>query len=82
MAFVRHGRRPVSPPILRLSCFKICGERPSCGWRFAGARVPQIKAATRHSLKDVEAILDAHGLVRDIQVAEAAVLKLEAGTKL
>jgi len=30
----------------------------------------------------VEAILDAHYLGRDIQLAEAAVLKLEARTKL
>jgi hypothetical protein len=37
---------------------------------------------TGHSLKDVEAILDAHYLGRDIQLAEAAVLKLEKRTKL
>ncbi|WP_247402226.1 site-specific integrase [Bradyrhizobium sp. 76] len=48
----------------------------------AGATVPQIAAVTGHSLKDVEAILDAHYLGRDIQLAEAAVLKLEARTKL
>ncbi|WP_246666852.1 hypothetical protein [Bradyrhizobium guangdongense] len=48
----------------------------------AGASVPQIAAVTGHSLKDVEAILDAHYLDRDIQLAEAAVLKLEARTKL
>jgi hypothetical protein len=30
----------------------------------------------------VEAILDAHDLRRDIELAEAAVLKLEARTKL
>jgi integrase len=48
----------------------------------AGASVPQIAAVTGHSLKDVEAILDAHYLGRDIQLAEAAVLKLEARTKL
>jgi integrase len=48
----------------------------------AGATVPQIAAVTGHSLKDVEAILDAHYLARDIQLAEAAVLKLEARTKL
>jgi integrase len=47
----------------------------------AGASVPQIAAVTGHSLKDVEAILDAHYLGRDIQLAEAAVLKLEARTK-
>jgi hypothetical protein len=34
------------------------------------------------SLKDVEAILDAHYLGRDVQLAEAAVLKLEKRTKL
>ena len=48
----------------------------------AGASAPQIAAVTEHSLKDVEAILDAHDLGRDIQFAEAAVLKLEARTKL
>jgi integrase len=48
----------------------------------AGATVPQIATFTGHSLKDVEAILDAHYLGRDIQLAGAAVLKLEARTKL
>jgi hypothetical protein len=37
---------------------------------------------TGHGLKDVEAILDADHLGRDIQLAEAAVLKLEKRTKL
>jgi hypothetical protein len=44
---------------------------------FAEATVPQIATFTGHSLKDVEAILDAHYLGRDVQLAEAAVLKLE-----
>lgn len=48
----------------------------------ASAAVPQIATFTGHSLRDVEAILDAHYLGRDIQLAEAAVLKLEARTKL
>jgi hypothetical protein len=48
----------------------------------AEATVPQIATFTGHSLKDVEAILDAHYLGRDIQLAEAAVLKLEQRTKL
>jgi integrase len=48
----------------------------------AGASVPQIASVTGHSLKDVEAILDAHYLGRDVQLAEAAMLKLEARTKL
>ena len=50
--------------------------------RLAIATVPQIATFTGHSLKDVEVILDAHFLGRDIQLAEAAVLKLEARTKL
>lgn len=44
--------------------------------------MPQIATFTRHSLKDVEAILNAHYLGRDIQLAEAAVLKLEKSTEL
>ena len=48
----------------------------------AEATVPQIATFTGHSLKDVEAILDAHYLGRDIRLAEAAVLKLEKRTKL
>jgi integrase len=48
----------------------------------AEATVPRIATFTGHSLKDVEAILDAHYLGRDIQLAEAAVLKLEKRTKL
>ena len=41
-----------------------------------------IATFTGHSLKDVETILDAHYLGRDVQLAEAAVLKLEKKTKL
>jgi integrase len=48
----------------------------------AEATVSQIATFTGHSLKDVEAILDAHYLGRDVQLAEAAVLKLEKRTKL
>lgn len=48
----------------------------------AGATVPQIATFTGHGLKDVETILDAHYLGRDIQLAEAAVLKLEKRTEL
>jgi hypothetical protein len=48
----------------------------------AGAPVPQIATFTGHSLRDVESILDSHYLGRDIQLAEAAVLKLETRTKL
>jgi integrase len=48
----------------------------------ADATVPQIATFTGHSLRDVEAILDAHYLGRDVQLAELAVMKLEARTKL
>jgi len=44
----------------------------------AGCTVPEIAAITGHSLKDVEAILDAHYLGGRIELAEAAVLKLDA----
>jgi hypothetical protein len=59
-------------------------DRHTQGGRLAlaEATVPQIATFTGHSLKDVEAILDAHYLGRDIQLAEAAVLKLEQRTKL
>jgi hypothetical protein len=42
----------------------------------------EIAAVTGHSLKDVEAILDAHDLGRDMRLTEPAVLKLEARAKL
>jgi hypothetical protein len=48
----------------------------------AGATVPQIATLTGQSLKDVEATPDAHYLGRDIQLAEAAVPKLEQRTRL
>ncbi|MFZ1883512.1 MAG: hypothetical protein WAU53_07910 [Rhodoplanes sp.] len=48
----------------------------------ADATVPQIAAFTGHSLKDVEAILDAHYLGRDVRLAEIAIMKLETRTKL
>ena len=54
------------------------GELVPVNLAIAGASVPQIAAVTGHSLKDVEAILDAHYLGRDVQLAEAAMLKLEA----
>jgi hypothetical protein len=44
-----------------------------------GAEVPEIAAITGHSLKDVGAILDAHYLNRDPQLAWNAIRKLEIG---
>jgi integrase len=87
--------RPWTPDGFRTSWGKACDRAGVTGRTFhdlrgtavvrlaiAGASVPQIAAVTGHSLKDVETILDAHYLGRDIQLAEAAVLKLEARTKL
>jgi integrase len=48
----------------------------------ADATVPQIATFTGHSLRDVEAILDAHYLGRDVKLAEIAVMKLETRTEL
>ncbi|KAA2237726.1 tyrosine-type recombinase/integrase [Salinarimonas soli] len=44
----------------------------------AGASVPEIAAITGHSLRDVQEILDAHYLSRDLGLAESAMAKLEA----
>ena len=43
----------------------------------AGCSVPEIAAITGHSLKDVEALLDAHYLGGRVELAEQAALKLE-----
>ena len=82
MALVRPGRRPANVPASPALRFMTCEATAVVRLAIAGASVPQIAAVTGHSLKDVEAILDAHYLGRDIQLAEAAVLKLEARTKL
>jgi integrase len=44
----------------------------------AGCSVPEIAAITGHSLKDVEALLDAHYLGGRVELAEQAALKLES----
>lgn len=53
--------------------------RGSAVWRLAlaGATVPEIATVTGHNLRDVEAILDAHYLGRDVQLAENAIRKLD-----
>src|SRR3954454_9432275 len=88
-------RRPWTSDGFRTSWSKVCARAGVTGLTFhdlrgsavvrlalAEATVPQIATFTGHSLKDVEAILDAHYLGRDVQLAEAAVLKLEKRTKL
>lgn len=47
----------------------------------AGAIVPEIASLTGHSLKDVEVILDAHYLGRDVRLAESAMRKRERKEK-
>jgi integrase len=87
--------RPWTSDGFRTSWSKACGRAGVTGLTFhdlrgsavvrlalAEATVPQIATFTGHSLKDVEAILDAHYLGRDVRLAEAAVLKLEARTEL
>ena len=64
------------------SRFTTCAARRWFAWRSPARRCRRSRPFTGHTLKDVEAILDAHYLGRDIQLAEAAVLKLEARTKL
>jgi len=48
----------------------------------AGCTVAEIATITGHSLRDVGAILDAHYLRRDHQLAVSAIKKLETRTKL
>ena len=87
--------RPWTSDGFRTSWAKACGKAGVTGLTFhdlrgsavvrlalAEATVPQIATFTGHSLKDVEAILDAHYLGRDVKLAEAAITKLEARTKL
>jgi integrase len=47
-----------------------------------GCTEAEIATITGHSLKDVRCILDAHYLHRDPALAESAIRKLEAGTKV
>ena len=44
-----------------------------------GCNEAQIVSITGHSLNDVRSILDAHYLHRDIELARAAIYKLEMG---
>ena len=87
--------RPWTSDGFRTSWSKACARAGVSGLTFhdlrgsavvrlalAEATVPQIATFTGHSLRDVEAILDAHYLGRDVKLAEAAVLKLEQRTEL
>jgi len=48
----------------------------------AGSTEAEIAAITGHSMSDVRSILDANYLHRDPRLAESAIQKLEAGTKI
>jgi integrase len=87
--------RPWTSDGFRTSWSKACAKAGITGLTFhdlrgsavvrlalADATVPQIATFTGHSLRDVEAILDAHYLGRDVKLAEIAVMKLETRTKL
>src|SRR5262249_8481304 len=54
--------------------------RGTAGTRLAlaGCTVPEIGAITGHSIRDVEAILEAHYLSGQIELAEQAIMKLNA----
>ena len=80
MAFAPHGPKPARAGVSGLTFHDLRGSAV-VRLALAEATVPQIATFTGHSLKDVEAILDAHYLGRDIQLAEAAVLKLEKKNK-
>jgi integrase len=87
--------RPWTSDGFRTSWAKACRRAGIKGLRFhdlrgtslvrlalADATVPQIATLSGHALADVEAILDAHYLGRDVALAETAMQKLEARTKL
>jgi integrase len=90
--------KPWTPDGFRTSWRKACAKAGVSGLTFhdlrgsavvrlalADATVPQIATFTGHSLRDVEGILDAHYLGRDVKLAEIAIMKLEkleSGTKL
>jgi hypothetical protein len=58
--------------------YRVAGQGPAQG----AARSHRASRSDDPHLRDVEAILDAHYLGRDVQLAEAAVPKLEARRKL
>ena len=88
MVFTNSYGHPWTSDGFRTSWAKVCTRAGVSGLTFrdlrgtavvqvavAGATVPQTATFTGHSLSDVEAILDAHYLGRDIQLAEAVLIK-------
>jgi integrase len=87
---VSTDKRPWTPDGFRASWGKACKKagiadvtfndlRGTAVTRLAlvGCTEPQIASITGHSLRDVRSILDAHYLHRDIELARAAITKLE-----
>jgi integrase len=84
--------RPWTPDGFRASWGKACKKAGISGVTFndlrgtavtrlalVGCTEAQIASITGHSLRDVRSILDAHYLHRDIELARAAIHKLEMG---
>ncbi|MGQ3671941.1 tyrosine-type recombinase/integrase [Xanthobacter sp. TB0136] len=87
--------RPWTPDGFRVSWRKACAKAGITDLTFhdlrgtavtrlalAGCTVPEIATLSGHSLKDVEAILDAHYLSRDQSMAASAILKLETADNI
>jgi hypothetical protein len=70
----------------QIPCYEIAlSYAPPTLAALAGCGEAEIATFTRHRLKDVGAILDAHDLSRDSRMAESALVKreaYEAGTKV
>ncbi len=74
-----HGARRLKDQAWRMICISTTYAAPAVTrLALAGCSVPQIAAITGHSLKDVEQILDAHYLGGGVELAEAAITKLNA----
>lgn len=86
---------PWSPDGFRSSWRKLCAKAGIIGLTFndlrgtavtrlalAGCTEAEIATITGHTLRDVRSILDANYLHRDPALGEAAIRKLEAGTKI
>ena len=72
----RHPKRNIAIVLLSVKAGLRAAEIAKLTWEML------LDANGRHSLRDVESILDAHYLGRDAELAEIAVMKLETRTKL
>jgi integrase len=92
IVLVNSEGRPWTPDGFRASWGKACDKAGIVGVTFndlrgtavtrlalEGCTEAQIASITGHSLRDVRSILDAHYLHRDVELARAAIHKLEMG---